>query len=101
MRSCNTWRSIAATCRENSPVSERIAERAARRDALSMRSATASAWARSSLSFRNARSVNSPGRAKRAPSAQARSSSRCNTAGPPCPCNSSTSSPVNERGVSK
>ncbi len=52
---------------ENSPCSERMAARAASREPASMRSATASACARSILSLRKARSVNSPGaRAARA-----------------------------------
>ena len=46
-----------------------------------MRSATASACARSILSLRKARSVNSPGRARRAPSASTRSTSRSTITG--------------------
>ena len=91
----------ACTRAENSPVSERNAERAADSDPASMRSATASAWARSSLPFKNARSENSPGRARRAPSASARPSTMSSTTGPPWPCSSSTSSPVNECGAGK
>ena len=56
-------------CSEKSPVNERRAERAAACVWLSIRSATASAWARSSLPFKKARSVNSPGLASRAPKA--------------------------------
>ena len=51
----------AFTRSESAPSSERRASRAASCVAASMRSATASAWARSSLPLRNARSVNSPG----------------------------------------
>jgi hypothetical protein len=47
---------------ENSPASDRLALRAAASVLASIRSAMASAWARSILSFRKARSVNSPGR---------------------------------------
>ena len=53
--------------RENAPSSERPAERAAASVLASIRSATASACARSSLSLRNARRVNSPGSASRRP----------------------------------
>ena len=86
---------------ENWPVRERSAPLAAATEALAMRSATASACAKSSLPFRNARSVNSPGRARRAPPAKTASSSICMTTGPPWPCNSTTSSPVKERGPGK
>ena len=61
-RSC---RRAAPISRENAPSSERAAERAAASVLASIRSATASACARSSLSLRKARSVNSPGRARR------------------------------------
>ena len=93
--------------RENSPDKERVALRAAAEVEASIRSATASAWARSILSLRKARSENSPGRATRrpgrrgrpAPSGSAaasrqRASSSCSTTGPPWACSSSTSSPV-------
>ena len=49
------------TSRENSPASERLALRAAASVLASIRSAIASAWARSILSLRKARRVNSPG----------------------------------------
>src|SRR5882762_4348653 len=49
---------------ENSPCSERMAARSASREPASMRSAMASACARSSLSLRKARWVNSPARAE-------------------------------------
>ena len=61
----------------------------------------ASACARSSLPLRNARCVNSPGCASRAPSSRQRASSRRSTAGPPWPCSSSTCSPVYECGAGK
>jgi hypothetical protein len=91
--------------RENSPASERAALRAAASVLASIRSATASAWARSSLSFRKARCVNSPGSARRrwgqggavragCGASRQRASSSCSTTGPPWACSSSTSSPV-------
>ena len=55
------------TSRENSPDSERLALRAAASVLASIRSAIASACARSILSFKKARSENSPGRATRIP----------------------------------
>ena len=61
----------ASTSRENAPASERPAERAAASVLASIRSATASACARSSLSLRKARCVNSPGSARRKPTARA------------------------------
>ncbi|MNT31348.1 hypothetical protein D3C72_1671790 [compost metagenome] len=93
---------------EKAPVSERLALRAAASVLASIRSAIASAWARSILSFRKARSVNSPGWATRkprrlgwpvagsvaAPASRQRASSSCSTTGPPWACSSSTSSPV-------
>ncbi len=87
------------TDRENSPSRLRMAARAAASEPLAIRSATASAWTRSSLPLRKARSENSPGRAWRAPSASARRSSRSSTTGLPCACSSTTSSPVNECGA--
>ena len=68
---------------ENSPCSERMAARAACCEPASMRSATASACARSSLSLRKARWVNSPACARRAPSSTARATSASITKGPP------------------
>ena len=81
---------------EKAPLSERAAERAALSVLASMRSATASACARSSLSLRKARSVNSPGSARRRPgwACRQRASSSCSSTGPPWACSSSTSSPV-------
>ena len=91
---------IACTRFENSPASERSAPRAAWRVALLTRSRTASAWAKSIFPLTKAHCVNSPGPARRAPRDSTRSSSMSSTIGPPCPCNSSTSSPVNECGPS-
>ena len=74
---------------------ERAPGRARRaRVAAAIRSAMASAWARSSLPLRKARSVNSPGRARRAPERDQRATSCCSTTGLPCACSSTTSSPV-------
>ena len=88
----------AWTSAENSPASDRLALRAAASVLASIRSAIASACARSILSFRKARSVNSPGCATRspmaAPASMQRASSSCSTTGPPWACSSSTSSPV-------
>ena len=53
---------------ENSPCNERTADRAACSELLSIKSEIASACARSNLSFRKARSENSPGLAIVAPS---------------------------------
>jgi hypothetical protein len=86
---------------EKLPVRERTAERAAAAVEASMRSATLSAWARSSLPLRKARRVNSPGSARRAPSSRQRASSICMTTGPPWPWSSMTSSPVKEWGAGK
>ncbi len=109
LTSASLTRSIS---RENAPCNERLAERAAASVLESIRSLTASACARSSLSLRNARSVNSPGSATRNPrsrgspvrgsvsraTSRQRASSSCSTTGPPCACSSSTSSPVYECG---
>ncbi|KAG1086801.1 hypothetical protein G6F40_013863 [Rhizopus arrhizus] len=94
MRSSTSCSTTASMRRENTPSSERRAARAARLSPAAIRSAMASAWARSSLPLRNARSLNSPGRAWRAPSAMQRATSSCNSTGLPCPCSSTTSSPV-------
>jgi hypothetical protein len=87
IRSVITSSTSAWICRENAPSSERPAERAAASVLASIRSATASACARSSLSFRNARRVNSPGSASRSPKPRPASRQRCNssciTIGPP------------------
>ena len=91
----------ACTCREKSPSRLRTAARAAASEPLAIRSAIASAWARSILPLRKARSENSPGRAWRAPSAMQRSSRQRSMTGLPCTCSSSTSSPVNECGAGK
>ncbi|MCW0417677.1 hypothetical protein NB689_003431 [Xanthomonas sacchari] len=89
----------SSTRRENTPSSERRAARAARRSPAAIRSAIASAWARSSLRLRKARSLNSPGRAGRAPSSQQRATRCRSSTGLPCACSSSTSSPVKLRGA--
>lgn len=98
MRRCTSASRSACTSRENSPAMDRVALRAAASVLASIRSATASACARSSLPLRNARWVNSPGSATRkaieAPASRQRASSSCSTTGPPCACSSSTSSPV-------
>ena len=98
MRSATSWSRRPLTSAEKAPLSERPAERAAASVLASIRSLTASACARSSLSLRKARSVNSPGSARRrpmaAPASRQRASSSCSTTGPPCACSSSTSSPV-------
>ena len=92
----------ALICLEKSPCNACMALRAACTELASIRSAMASAWARSSLSFKKARSLNSPGRARRRPgSCRMRWISISNTTGPPWPCSSSTSSPVKEWGALK
>ena len=85
---------IASTRIENPPSSARRAARAARRSPAAIRSATASAWARSRRPLRKARSLNSPGRAWRAPSSTQTWTRRRSTAGLPCACSSATCSPV-------
>ena len=62
------------------------------------RSATASAWVRSSLPFRKARRVNSPGSARRNPCRRSTAMTEASTARLPCRCSSATSSPVALRG---
>ena len=63
----------------------RIAARAASREPASIRSAIDSACARSSLSLRKARCVNSPGSARRAPNSNAHAITASTTTEPPCP----------------
>ncbi len=87
--------------RENAPARLRAAARAAVAVAASIRSATLSACARSSLPFRYARFVNSPGSASRAPSSTQRASTSRSTDGPPWPWNSTTASPVYDAGAGK
>ncbi len=99
MRSRNRCSARASTRRENTPSSDLRAARAARRSPAAIRSAMASAWAKSSLRLRNARALNSPGRAGRAPSSQQRATSCRSSTGLPCACSSSTSSPVKLRGA--
>ena len=53
------------------------------------------------LAVQNARRVNSPGAARRAPSSRQRARTSFSAAGLPCPCNSSTSSPVYDAGAGK
>src|SRR6056297_2766302 len=77
------------------------AARAARSEVAAMRSATASAWARSSLSLRNARCENSPASARRAPAVTAAAMTCSSTTGEPCSWSSRTCSPVNDAGASK
>ena len=83
---------------ENAPESDCVADLTAASVDASIKSATASACAKSSLSFKKARCVNSPGSAKRKPislpAAKQRANNICKTTGPPCPCNSNTSCPV-------
>ena len=110
MRRCTSASRRPWISSENAPESERPALRAAAAVEASIRSAMASACARSILPLRKARSANSPGAARRrcgstlaaVPAAPAvpwaasrqRASSSCSTTGPPCACSSSTSSPV-------
>ena len=100
-RSFRMSASNSLTRDENSPDRERTAPRAAWVEALAIKSATASAWAKSIWPLRKARSLNSPGRARRAPAASTAFNSICITTGPPWPCSSTTSSPVKELGAAK
>ncbi len=84
------------TLTEKAPCKERTAERAAACDVASIRSAMASACTRSSLPFSKARMENSPALAAMAPSSNSRESRAFWITGPPWPCSSTTSSPVNE-----
>ena len=113
MRRCTSASRRRLTSVENAPLRLAAALRAAASVLASIKSATASACAKSILPFKKARSLNSPGRAIRkrgrispcAPSvpatSNARASKRCNTTGPPWAWSSSTSSPVNEWGAGK
>ena len=71
------------TALEKSPCRDRMAHRAASPVLASIMSATLSACARSSLLLRNARKVNSPGWARRAPAERQLDNSSFITAGPP------------------
>ncbi len=71
-----------------------VADRAAAVLRACMRSATASACARSSLPARKARWVNSPGSASLAPASRMARRTACGAALPPCVVSSTTSSPV-------
>ena len=92
---------------EKAPAKDRLAPRAAASVLASIKSATASACAKSSLWFKKARCVNSPGCAKRrsankglwlslreVATCKQRATISCNTTGPPWACSSNTSSPV-------
>ena len=83
VRSSINASTMAFTSRENSPARLRVAARAAVAVAASIKSATASACARSILSFKKARLVNSPGMASLAPSSTQRLRTSASTAGPP------------------
>ena len=97
-----TCSTSVSMCFENSPCSEWRALLAACSEFALIKSAIASAWVKSILSLRNARSLNSPGLAKRTPSIWVISRSSISIiTGPPWPCNSSTSSPVKEFGPLK
>mmetsp|Transcript_32493 Transcript_32493/g.76309 ORF Transcript_32493/g.76309 Transcript_32493/m.76309 type:complete len:214 (-) Transcript_32493:272-913(-) len=96
MRSWMSWSRSTPTSWLSAPPRALLALRAAASVLASIRSATASAWARSSLPFRKARWVNSPGSANRrlTPASMTRASSSCITTAPPWACSSSTCSPV-------
>ena len=87
--------------RDRPPSRRRIDAFAASSVRAATRSRTASASTRSSLPSRNARSVNSPGRAGRAPEPRSRSSTASTIAGLPCTEISARSSPVAESGPAK
>ena len=70
---------------EKYPLKESIALFAASEVQALIKSATASAWAKSILSLRYARSVNSPGLASLAPESTQRANKICITAMPPWP----------------
>jgi len=110
----SSWKSISASSNartsrraaRNSPIERDRSPRRCPRARSSPRcdraviiSCTASAWARSRRPLRNARRVNSPGSAGRAPARRTavRTSSRMR--GPPWQWISSVSSPVKERGA--
>ena len=90
---------------EKSPCKERAAPTTAACDWASIRSAMASAWAKSILPFRNARNENSPGSAMASPisfpNSRQRATTKFKSWGPPWHCSSSTSSPVKECGPGK
>ncbi len=97
----NSVRSISPIARVSVPCSWSNAVRACSGVTASIRSATASACARSSRPFRYARSVNSPGSASRAPRAIAASTMPRRITGLPCALISTTSSPVYDAGAGK
>ena len=76
-----------------------MASWAARRLRAVTSSLTASARVRSRRPLRNARWLNSPGRARRAPAASTSSSTRCTQIKPPWQWNSTTVSRVKLRGA--
>src|SRR6266536_3160919 len=78
----------------NRPSSCSVAERSARSVRARIKSITASAWVRSILPLRNARSVNSPGRAALAPARRQASRTFAETSVPPWQLISTKSSPV-------
>ena len=75
-KSMSSWRSASMRC-PKPPRSCCSARRCCAALWLAIRSATASAWLRSSLPFRKARWVNSPGCASRAPAVSSASINRC------------------------
>ena len=93
-RSSTSCRSSFATRRDRAPPSAECAARAARSDRDFTSAATASACARSIFPFRYARSVNSPGRAGRAPASTKEARIATGITAPPCEEISTTSSPV-------
>ena len=74
---------IFSTCFENSPCIERLAVLTLVSVVPLIRSAMASAWIKSILLLRNARKVNSPGVAMRAPDMQSDLSNRSEMIGLP------------------
>ena len=81
------------------PVSWRMAALRLCSPCAAIKSITASAWLKSIRPFRNARRVNSPGCAKRAPEDRHSASTFCATQPPPCSWNSTTSSRVYDLGA--
>ena len=91
------WVRAAATASaffERAPSRAARAAREASAPEAAIRSITASAWVRSIRPFRNARRVNSPGRACRNPAANSASSPAASAAGEPWHWISAVSSPV-------
>ena len=88
-----------ATALANAPPICRAATLACSSVTEPIRSLTASAWVRSMRPARNARWVNSPGSASRAPPAQHCRTRYSSSTGAPCAAISTTSSPVYEFGA--